>query len=125
MTKTKPKRAAEPFDDNIFEYGDTGLRQNIANFARNALEMINGNLDEFHELDTNDRVDARESIKWHVNELVRWCRGFNAENHELKTACKMYEAIRSRIPGTVWREAEAIAHADRLFDRAAEGAVTR
>ncbi len=71
------------FDDDVFVYGDwPTLRQCISGFGRDLID----DLEEYVNEETGYGISEIQKCKfqWQVNELVRWCRAFNRENHELK-----------------------------------------
>ena len=68
-----------PIDDDHFEY-EGGMRQCISGFGENAKECV-------EQLLNNPYSDvAHNSINWHIDELVRWCRGLNRELKEKQIA---------------------------------------
>jgi hypothetical protein len=79
-------REMTEIDDDHFEY-DAGMRQCISGFGRNATlrirEVINDALVGGFD-DPNEGERVQHAIDWHINELVRWCRHFNAECQRLK-----------------------------------------
>lgn len=80
----------DDFDDDVFAYDGGVMRQCISGFGRNALQ------DLFCKCKDKE---ACKQIGYRVNELVRWCRSFNRENHELKKRVAALEAERDTALG--------------------------
>lgn len=73
------KTEQKTIDDDHFTY-EGGMRQCISGFGRNTIEVIEDYWCE--EDDPEDDPLAR--VRWHINELVRWCRNFNGETQRLE-----------------------------------------
>ena len=59
-------------DDDHFDY-EGGMRQCISGFGRNAKECL-------QDLASHPNSDAAwKSCQWHIDELVRWCRGLTRQ----------------------------------------------
>lgn len=90
-------------DDGVFQYEGSEMSQCISGFGRNALELIEDVATRHKDMDPEDA----ERVRWHVGELVRWCRHFNGkaqrlerEKAELLTVCQriaMVHGIRDAI----------------------------
>lgn len=65
-------------DDDHFDY-EGGMRQCISGFGENAKKCVES-LVNHPDSDASWRI-----ANWHIDELVRWCRGLNRELQELKT----------------------------------------
>lgn len=70
------KEYTNPFDKDIIEC-EGGMRQCISGFGRNALLAA----DDFSKNRSNETFNA---IKYHIDELVRWCQELHAELHSAK-----------------------------------------
>ena len=70
----------DEINDDVFAYeGSGGFTQCISNFGRNFKAALGDALYDFHDLDGDERIDLRNSLEWHADELVRWCRNFNGK----------------------------------------------
>jgi hypothetical protein len=67
-------------NDDVFQYDDSPFKQCISGFGSNLKSYIGDIVEELREgYDGEEDIDQSvEQIKYHVDELVRWCRGFNA-----------------------------------------------
>lgn len=86
-------------DDDHFDY-DGGQRQCISGFGENtkgaALDLVN---DGFNG-------EKYRTLLWHIDELVRWCRGLNRELKEVKAKYDTLHRITVLIPGKTIFEAK-------------------
>lgn len=69
---------SEVIDDDVFKYSDSQMTQCISGFGRNAMAVVREEVKEWAENDDPESTPA-DRIKWHFDELVRWCRHFNGE----------------------------------------------
>jgi hypothetical protein len=77
---------AEPFNDDVFTY-DGGMAQSIGGFGRNAMNDVR----------LNSKIARQRKVTYAIGELVRWCRSFNRENHELKQRIAELEQQRDEL----------------------------
>jgi hypothetical protein len=82
-------------NDDVFDYSN-GFSQCISGFGRNAVEAIMEIIDRDRDDPDADPTEDAERIAWHVGELVRWCRGFNAElKRSRPVAAELLQAVES------------------------------
>lgn len=88
-----------PIDDDHFDY-EGGQRQCISGFGRNAKECV-------QQLLNNPYSDAaHNTINWHIDELVRWCRGLNREVQEVKAETTKQRRIMTYVPARILIDAK-------------------
>jgi hypothetical protein len=81
-------------DDDVFQYEGSEMSQCISGFGRNALELIEDVATRHKDMDPEDA----ERVRWHVGELVRWCRHFNGKSQRLKRSnADLLEAARAML----------------------------
>ena len=86
-------------DDDHFEY-EGGMRQCISGFGENAkgaaLDLVN---DGFNG-------EKYRILLWHIDELVRWCRGLNRELQEVKAETTKQRRIMTYVPARILIDAK-------------------
>lgn len=91
-------------NDDTFDYTN-GFKQCISGFGRSAIDVIRETVEAAHAGQDQD-PEAMERIEWHVNELVRWCRGLNGE-------LKRQAAVVEKLPRTA--DGVPVAPGDTVF----------
>lgn len=77
----------EAINDDVFDYDGGEASQCISGFGRNAVERAREAIGMCIQSGCVE-PEEMEAIKWHIEELVRWCRHFNGEVQRLRKGVK-------------------------------------